>query len=98
MESTTTEKKRRSPKKQQHYYTNEYKNHYNASVQNFIKYKLSSDPGYFAKRLEQRYYEICPVYTRLVYPSTCTSNSTFINDIIIMLYYSCCGISSQFMY
>jgi len=62
MESTTTEKKRRSPKKQQHYYTNEYKNHYNASVQNFMKSKLSSDPGYFAKRLEQRHYEICQVY------------------------------------
>ena len=36
-------------------------NSYNASVKTFIKYKMSSDPGYFAKGLEQRHYELCQV-------------------------------------
>ena len=32
---------------------------YNAAVQDFIQRKIASDPGYFAKRLEQRHYELC---------------------------------------
>ena len=40
---------------------NNNNNSYNESVKTFIKYKMSSDPGYFAKGLEQRHYELCQV-------------------------------------